>query len=460
MKTRSYQCSIDAASLLTQVSLVMGFMVCFEPAPSDISVALAFVISLPILRRNVSSLPKVMVVSLPVFILANAVGLIGVASTKSAVRFFGITVYLIAFTVLVCVLSCEKEGLVRKLVNAYMIAALITAALVWGGFLGNIFNLPMLLQMTYDGRPMGLFKDPNVAGSFLMPAALFLSFRLLEENLAKDFILWGVLFFLISALFHTSSRSAVLCWGLGLLVLTVLSGTDLRRKLAHLAIMAGFIIVILPIAHICIGNSRSMNISGRVLPHLGYVRSAVSRAQDYIISTTHQIETEAPVTEDRPTLKADPKRETVQKREPIQEREPILGLYEYDTGGRVYAWRAALELWKTRPLIGAGPGMFEFFSPEIEAELGARYIIPSAHNTYLRVLAENGFLGLVSLLISFVCVLIMSKASGKMYSQWLTASLIALMANGLFLDSLHFRHLWLILALALSRERGPIERSI
>ncbi len=42
---------------------------------------------------------------------------------------------------------------------------------------------------------------------------------------------------------------------------------------------------------------------------------------------------------------------------------------------------------------------------------------------------------------------------------WLTASLIALIANGLFIDSLHFRHLWLLWALAL-REVRAIERGI
>lgn len=42
---------------------------------------------------------------------------------------------------------------------------------------------------------------------------------------------------------------------------------------------------------------------------------------------------------------------------------------------------------------------------------------------------------------------------------WLTASLVALVACGLFIDSLHFRHLWLLWALAL-REVSTIELSI
>ncbi len=161
------------------------------------------------------------------------------------------------------------------------------------------------------------------------------------------------------------------------------------------------------------------------------------------------------------------------------------GLYDYDTGGRLYAWQAALELWKNHPVIGVGPGNLEFLSPVIQERMGASFITPSTHNIYLRVLAENGVLGLVSLIVLLVSVLVMAvkaggdpvdkvvgkevgKVVGKVVGEaragrnallqrrrtiWLSASLIALIANGLFIDSLHFRHLWLVWALALSEVR-------
>mgnify|MGYP000920178295 CR=1 FL=1 len=532
VKTRSYQHTIELASILTQVAVGTEFFVCFEPAVCDIAAALAIAVGISALIRNIPKLPVVVTGSLLAFMLINAVGLIGVASVKAGIRFLGITAYLIIFSLLISSLISEKDGLKQKLVNAYLIAALVTAALIWAGFFGNIFNLSALLRMTYGSRPMSLFKDPNVAGSFLIPAALFLSSCLLEEGRVQSpihrGIHWGVLFFLISALFHTAGRSAVLCWGVGLLALTFPSGVSLRRKTRHLVGVASFVIVVLPVMYICTGNSTTIGLSSRVLPHVGFVGAAVHQAQFFVADIARSAGIEISFAGGSLALQNDGLRPFA------------IGLYDYDTGGRLYAWRAALELWKNHPVIGVGPGNLEFLSSIIQERMGASFITPSTHNIYLRVLAENGVLGLVSLMVLLISVLVMtvkagsktgkktpsktedntrsdtaagtcgdtagkaggdtvgtagsdtvgtagsdtvgtagsdtagkagSNAVGKACAErhglcagrsplwnckntiWLSASLIALIANGLFIDSLHFRHLWLVWALALSEVR-------
>jgi hypothetical protein len=445
----SYPRATYISSILAQAAVVMGFVVYFEPALCDILAVLALVAGLPVLGRNIARLPRIVVISLLVFISINVVGLISAISVKPAIRFFGITAYLIAFSILIYSLTWEKDGFRQHIVKAYMIAAFVTATLIWAGLFSNILNLPLLSRMTYADRPMGLFKDPNVAGSFLIPGALFLSATILEEGRARSVSLWGALFLIVSAVFHTASRSAVLCWGLGLLVLTVLSGTSLRRKLAHLAAVACIVLLVLPVMYACTGDGITIGVSTRVLPHMGYVESLVYRAQHYIADIAGRFGIEIRFAAGRLWLQNGM-------------RPFAVSLYEYDTGGRVYAWQAALELWRSRPLIGIGPGEFELLSPDIQRKLGASFITASAHSTYLRVLAENGVIGLASLVIPLIFAAVaMGRAGSKNnalwltgHRLWLTASLIALIANGLFIDSLHFRHLWLVFALALREVRS------
>lgn len=445
----SYPRATYISSILAQAAVVMGFVVYFEPALCDILAVLALVAGLPVLGRNIARLPRIVVISLLVFISINVVGLISAISVKPAIRFFGITAYLIAFSILIYSLTWEKDGFRQHIVKAYMIAAFVTATLIWAGLFSNILNLPLLSRMTYADRPMGLFKDPNVAGSFLIPGALFLSATILEEGRARSVSLWGALFLIVSAVFHTASRSAVLCWGLGLLVLTVLSGTSLRRKLAHLAAIACIVMVVLPVMYACTGDGIIIDSSARVLPHMGYVESIVYGAQRYMADIACRFGIEVRFAAGRGQLQRD------------NMKRFAVGVYEYDTGGRLYAWQAALELWRSHPVIGVGPGNFEFLSPGIQERLGASFITPSAHNTYLRVLAENGVVGLVSLVTPLIFAAVaMGRAGSKNNAPWLTgdrlwltASLIALIANGLFIDSLHFRHLWLVFALALREVR-------
>jgi O-antigen ligase len=102
---------------------------------------------------------------------------------------------------------------------------------------------------------------------------------------------------------------------------------------------------------------------------------------------------------------------------------------------------SGLDLATQYPL-GIGPGQFERVS-----EL-------SAHSTYVRALAEEGllgmlvFLGLMLVTLGFAA---RSAALGRdtygIGSAALLAAWCGLLANSLFIDTLHWRHLWLLAAL-------------
>jgi O-antigen ligase len=116
------------------------------------------------------------------------------------------------------------------------------------------------------------------------------------------------------------------------------------------------------------------------------------------------------------------------------------GSHAYDTE-RFQAQRAGVALGADHPL-GIGPGQFEHAGPI------------SAHSIYVRVLAEQGALGLVALLALLGGTLLLAAANALagrhalgVGSAPLLAAWCGLLVNGAFVDTLHWRHLWLVAAL-------------
>jgi O-antigen ligase len=116
------------------------------------------------------------------------------------------------------------------------------------------------------------------------------------------------------------------------------------------------------------------------------------------------------------------------------------GLQDYDVQ-RFGTQATGLEIAATHPL-GIGPGQFEAVS-----EL-------SAHSTYVRALAEEGVVG--ALLIFTLMLLTLGFAARNVVvgvdtygigSAALLAAWCGLLANSSFVDTLHWRHLWLVAAL-------------
>ncbi|MEA2254688.1 MAG: hypothetical protein QOG35_733 [Solirubrobacteraceae bacterium] len=112
----------------------------------------------------------------------------------------------------------------------------------------------------------------------------------------------------------------------------------------------------------------------------------------------------------------------------------------YDTE-RFATQRAGIRLAGQHP-IGIGPGQFELREPI------------SAHSTYVRVLAEQGALGfltLIAFLLGTLAIAARNAAAGRstygIGSAALLAAWVGLLANSFFIDTLHWRHLWLVAAL-------------
>ena len=92
--------------------------------------------------------------------------------------------------------------------------------------------------------------------------------------------------------------------------------------------------------------------------------------------------------------------------------------------------------------LGAGPGQFEQIAPI------------SAHSTYVRVLAEQGLAGLVTLAALLLFTLgaalrnaLLGRDTYGIGSAALLGAWCGILANSFFVDTLHWRHLWLVAAL-------------
>jgi CelD/BcsL family acetyltransferase involved in cellulose biosynthesis/GNAT superfamily N-acetyltransferase len=112
-------------------------------------------------------------------------------------------------------------------------------------------------------------------------------------------------------------------------------------------------------------------------------------------------------------------------------------------------------------ITGYGPGQYE---AAVNKALEVKF---SAHSLYARVLLENGVPGFL-LLMSVIFMLIVRLLRVKKYendnssirSSVLVAAIISIMINSIIVDTLHWRHLWLILGLSLSVTMNCCEAGI
>lgn len=310
--------------------------------------------------------------------------------------------------------------ILSKLWKAYIIASFISATAMIMGFVSfYTFNIYMEGLLQY-GRAKGLFKDPNVAGPFLIPAFIYLLIRFINKPTFLRLLSVNILYV---AIFFALSRGALVNMLVALLIVMAFYWKLfwLQKKLS--AVLLGSIFV--------------------------------SSVAIFIYPPFFNLA-----------------------------RERFTFLQYYDLQGRLPAWQSGEVSFS-----GSGPGSFEEISLEeqlkvAEVRIGEKTITqeektilisklreastsaevassvgvtitPSAHNTYLRVLKENGFIGL-GLLIAFITLVIIKslKSIRNSISTPLTLALFAgyigLLVNGIFIDTLHWRLFWYVPALLLA----------
>jgi O-antigen ligase len=358
-------------------------IVFIEPAPYDIfAIAMLGILAVTGLRFPRGLQTAVFLLGL--FLAGNIVAAITSPDPLASMRSMSIRIYMVlAWLMIASVVAMDPDRMLRALFTGYAIAAVI--AVCWGSL--EYFGLLQSEQWQGGLRAKGAFKDPNVYGPFLVPAAIYTLRCVPRMAWAGRFLMTGLFLFLSFGILLSFSRGAWMNFALscilfGTLAFSTASGT--RERLVWLTssiIVAGILIAVL-------AGAVSTEIVGERF------NQRATLAQDYDVAE----------------------------------------------GGRFDTQREALGRIGRNPL-GVGPG-------QADEALGLE-----PHNIYLHVFLEGGWLAgfglLTFLLLTAVRSLPLFNWRSALRPDFFVvlACLIGTLVQSLFIDSTHWRHLWLLLAL-------------
>lgn len=388
--------SLARYELVAMLAFVLIGFVRFEPGPPDVLFGALITVAVVTGRLRADRLSAVVAALLGTFLVLNLVSFVDAVDVLAAVRYFLITTYLIVLAVWLTGYATSFRRL-APLIRAYVLGAVLMSAAASTAVFVPFPGSSLLLYG--DQRAMGLFKDPNVFGPFLVLALLVLA----EETARPRIIGVGRLAkgagmaILALGVLLSFSRAAWLNGATALLVL--LAVYALRRRWAARVVVFGIALVAIS----------------------AFLVAAV------VVSGSGGF---------------------------LQERAQ---LHTYDAE-RFEAQRIGFSLAMAHPL-GIGPGQYEFFAPI------------AAHSLYVRVFAEQGVLGLAAILLlvtlTFVLALLNVFRGVDTFgvgSAVLLAAWCGMVVNSLFIDTLHWRHFWVVAALVWAgahlrtRSNGTIPR--
>lgn len=386
--------SVTRYDAVVGFAFVLSSVVIGVPTPSDL---ILFVVILAALAtgRLAPRVPVIVAVCLGLFVAINILATAAADNLQIASNYLMIVISLAAVAVWVSG-YIDSPRRARIIVGGYLASALFAAT---AGSLALLTPIPgrdlflygideTVLAAAQEGvRVRALFDDPNVFGPFLMPITMILLEDLLRPRLfGFSRILKAVMLsVLLAGIVFSASRGAWLSVLIALIVFIAVTASRQRG-------------------------------SKRVVPLLGGIVAAAMMVGSFV------------------TLAGD--------QSDIGDR---AGSQEYDVS-RWDAQEQGLHLAWTHPL-GIGPGQFEE-----EASYGGEQI--AAHSLFIRAFAEEGLLGLLSLVALCLATLgyalraaIRGVDLHGIGSAALLASWSGILIHSYFVDSLQWRHAWLVAAL-------------
>lgn len=383
------------------ITIATGAVVFSEPAPYDLLMVGAILI-LPL--TGLAPLTRGLA---PYLLLLTGIVAGGfIAATQAGLldvptKHVGITLYLAVSSVVMAAFFAERpERRIRFVMGAYMTAALIAAAAALIGYFSLVPGAYDLF--TEFGRARGTFKDPNVLGAFLVPALLYAFNRVLTARFVRA-SLWAILMpVLLFGTLLTFSRGAWLNLAVALalyayLALITAASNRQRLKLAMSVALAGVLVI-------------GVFAAAQAIPEVADL---------------------------------------------LGERFTLEQSYDVGPEGRFGGQKKAAELVMTHPL---GIGALEF----------ARvYHNEDVHEVYLNMYLNTGWIGGTLYLFLVLATLGLGFRSaihdkgGSGVSNVVLAAFFGMAVEGLVIDTDHWRHLYLIMAMiwgsaiARAKQRRP-----
>ena len=299
----------------------------------------------------------------------------------------GITFYLAFTSVVMAGFVADRPGAnIRLIMSAYLVSALIAASAALIGYFS-------LLPGSYDlftefGRARGTFKDPNVLGAFLVPALLY-AFNVVMTGRFARASLWLIV-------------TPILLFG------SVLAFS--RGAWINLAVAL--------VAYACFTFTTVTTNRQRLKLILYVVLAAVLAVG--VFAAAQSIPEVAELMGQRATLEQ-----------------------SYDVGpeGRFGGQGKAVDLIATHPL---GIGALEF---------ARSYHTEDVHEVYLSMFLNTGWLGGTLYLFTVLLTLglglrqVLRDRGGDGVSAVLVAAFIGMALEGVVIDSDHWRHFYLFMAM-------------
>lgn len=395
--------------------IVLLFLVLIEPAPSDLIFVALMPAGLLIGAVRLQLLPRfrLAILLLLAYFLCSLPGLVLAADLLAAIRYFLITCYLFLLALLFG--FQEKSGHWTAWLRAYLLAAGLSFLAGLAGYLGL---LPDLL-MIYGIEMKGLFKDSNVFGPFFVPAVILLLDDWKPRRLIKGHRLWS------AALIAALTLGIILSYSRAAYINLIVAG------LVYLALR--------------IWSARQMAIRWRPFCWARIRWILLSVAVILVVATLLALV---------PALRGAKILAFIQDRASLKD-------YDLD---RFATQFGGLKMIIRHPL-GVGAGQFE---NEITAITGQMI---AAHSLYIRTAAESGILGFICFFSAITVIFLLlwrdmqavqCEPAGNHWAAVLIAVLAGILVNSLVIDTLHWRHFWLLIGFALYylQNRQPLEKAV
>lgn len=380
------------------VTMALSSVVFIEPAPYDLLVLFLLAAIFPLGLRVPREI-AVAVFLLALVVAGNLMAAIFSDDTDVTVRALATRTYMvIAWFLFACILTASTREVLRVLWGGYTFAALL--ATIWGG-LEYYGMLPEALGGDAFGRAKGPFKDANVFAPFLVPVALYTVSRILRSR--------GLVLGFEIMVFVTLALGLLLAFSRG----------GWFNFLAAFTLFLAFQIASAPM----------LRDKTRVLLLAMFLALAAVMALTWAVNNTAA-------------------------GQQFFARATLFQEYDLARGGRFDTQGQVVRQIGSNPL-GIGPGM------------STNRVGMDPHNLYLHMTLEGGWIAG----LSFGLFLLLSLARGivRITARWelqsdlqvIFAALCGTLMQSLFIDSTHWRHLWLLLAMlwgltiAFDRDRGP-----
>lgn len=472
---------------------ISGFVV-IEPAPYDV---LWLVVCLLGICSGYLTFPKRLWLPLGLaiaFMAINFAAIPGAPSVLASLRYALITLYLfLSWLYFIGLVERLQIHAVTAIARGYAVAAVLSVALSLVGLSGLT---PLSDLFVYGGvRAQGLFKDPNVFGPFLVPVVLFGWHQASASHDGQPRLAWiGLSALAVTGVLLSMSRGAWLNLALaGLVYFALPQSISYSRKLTA-GLLAGLIALGLMVYPLSNPAVRSIFFSRFALQ--SYDRDRFSTQAKALgisegtgnppavpgdtsadpESSTSQGREENPVPGDSASNPgpSTPEGFDDKKASPggsISELEPAtsegrvedsvvpVGGSELPTSGNESEGSAIEDLgqqhsaWtphKRNLLIGWGPG-------QANIVLGM-----ATHSLYIRAFVEHGYLGALVLFLLIMVTVIRVTGLALTAPGWqqgffavVAACLVGALANSVVIDSIHWRHLWLLMGLAWAPKVTP-----